>query len=125
MAKSNRLPEAAWPSTWTCFSGKCQPRGLTKSVAVLSASLYCFPSGLLNEMVPLTASRTLTCPSKVPSPGGRVGVFEIGHKTVCARVQGVDDHLAIRRPSAFHSAILEIRGHGLNLPGTGTNIFGF
>jgi len=54
-----------------------------------------------------------------------VGVFEIGHKTVCARVQGVDDHLAIRRPSDFHSAILEIRGHGLNLPGTGTNIFGF
>ena len=34
--KSNRLAEIGSPSTRTCFSGRCQPRGRTSSVAVCS-----------------------------------------------------------------------------------------
>ena len=33
------------PSTWKCFSVRCQPRGRTSRTAVFSLSRYCFPSG--------------------------------------------------------------------------------
>jgi hypothetical protein len=33
-AKSNRPPDIGAPSTSTCFSGRCQPRGRTNSTAV-------------------------------------------------------------------------------------------
>ncbi len=45
------------PSTRTCFSTRCQPRGRTNSVATFGPSRYCFPvSGAVNSIVPRTAS---------------------------------------------------------------------
>ena len=49
--KSNNEPEMGIPSTTTCFSGRCQPRGRTSSVATLSWSRYSLPSGLVYEIV--------------------------------------------------------------------------
>ena len=39
-------------------------------------------------------------------PGRRVGVLEVGHEPVGARVQRVDDHLAVGRPGDLHPALL-------------------
>ena len=60
------LPEIGSPSTVTCFSNRCQPRGLTIRVATSGFSLYCLPCGLTKEIVSLTASHRLICPSMVP-----------------------------------------------------------
>ncbi len=61
------------PSTSTCFSFRCHPRGRTSSVAIWSFSLYCLPSGDSNVMVRRTASRRLICPRIVLC---QVGVLE-------------------------------------------------
>ena len=80
--RRNRLP-----STSTCFSTRCQPRGRTIKVAVFSASSYFLPSGLTRRMLRFTASRRLICPSTTFGPGGRVRILEIGHENVGAGVQ--------------------------------------
>ena len=60
--KSNREPEIGSPSTSTCRSGRCQPRGRISIVAISSFSRYDF-SGVSSEIVRRTASETLRCPS--------------------------------------------------------------
>ena len=65
--------EMGSPSTSTCFSYRCQPRGRTSSVAISSFSAYDLPSGDSNEMERLTASRRLIWPRMVLC---HVGVFE-------------------------------------------------
>ena len=50
-------------------------------------------------------------------PGRRVGVLEVGHVDVRARVEGVDEHLALGRPGQLHPALLEVgRGDGRDAP---------
>ena len=78
-------PETGSPSTSTCFSTRCQPRGRTSSVAVVSLSAYSLPSGLVNAIVPRTASRRLIWPLDEVVPGGRVGVLEVGHEDASRR----------------------------------------
>ena len=41
-------------------------------------------------------------------PGGAVRVLEIGHECRRSAVQGVDDHLAIRRSGYFHPAVEQV-----------------
>ena len=54
---------AGSPSMRMCASGRCQPRGRTKSLAVWSLSLYSRPRAASRKvMVPATASRRFTCP---------------------------------------------------------------
>ena len=50
------------PSTVTCFSRRCQPRGRTSSVAISSFRLYCF-SPVSSEIVRSTASMRFDWPS--------------------------------------------------------------
>ena len=65
-AKSKIPPDTGLPSTVTCFSSRCQPRGRGMSTAVLSFRRYSFwlvsgpPSKVI---VRRTASRMLICPS--------------------------------------------------------------
>jgi hypothetical protein len=49
----------------------------------------------------------LTLDHVLPARG--VGVLEVGHVHVRARVEGVDEHLAIRRPGELDPALLQIR----------------
>ena len=49
-------------------------------------------------------------------PGGGGGVLEIGHEHVGARVEGVDDHLAIDGAGDLDATILEIGGEGADRP---------
>ena len=46
----------------------------------------------------------------VVGPGGRVGVFKVGHEDVGAGVESVDHHLAVDRPGDLHAAVLEVVG---------------
>ena len=48
---------------------------------------------------------------------GRVGVLEVGHVHVGARVEGVDEHLAIGRAGQLDPALLQVgRGDRRDLP---------
>ncbi len=68
-------------------------------------------------------------PVERAGPRGRVGVFEIGHVRLRARVQRVNDHLAVHRAGDLDPAVLHVRGHGrhapvvlANLPGLGGEV---
>src|SRR5258705_9010568 len=43
---------------------------------------------------------------------GRVRILEVGHVDLRARIERVDDHLAVDRPRDLHAAIGEIGGGG-------------
>ena len=60
--KSKSDPDTGSPSTSTCRSGRCQPRGRITSVAISSFRRYCF-SPVSSSISRRTASRTLRCPS--------------------------------------------------------------
>ena len=96
------------PSTTTCFSGRCQPRGRTKSTAVFSLSAYFLPSGASNVIVRRTASQRFCWPVDEVVPGRRGRVLEVRHEDVRARVERVDDHLAVDRPGDLDAAIEEV-----------------
>src|SRR6185312_5547887 len=49
-------------------------------------------------------------------PGGRCGVFEVGHEDARAGVERVDDHLAVDRAGDLDAAILKICGDGRDGP---------
>ena len=68
--KSNRLAESGSPSTVTCFSSRCQPRGRISSVAISSFSVRTLPSGFSNVISRRTASRALICPCTTLSQVG-------------------------------------------------------
>src|SRR5580692_6985292 len=44
----------------------------------------------------------------IVAPGGSVRILEVRHKDTGARVQGVDDHLAIDRAGNFHATIEKV-----------------
>ena len=49
-------------------------------------------------------------------PGGRGGVFEVGHEDAGAGVEGVDDHLAVDGAGDLDAAVLEVGGDGRDGP---------
>ncbi len=49
-------------------------------------------------------------------PGGRGGVFEVGHEDARAGVEGVDDHLAVDGAGDLDAAVLEVGGDGRDGP---------
>jgi hypothetical protein len=51
-------------------------------------------------------------------PGRRMGILEVRHEDVRARVQRVDDHLAIDWPGDLDTAVLKILGNWRYDPGT-------
>ncbi len=57
--------------------------------------------------------------------GRRIGVLEIGHKHLGARVQSIDDHLAIDRTGDLDTAVVEVGGYGRHAPVTVADGFGF
>jgi hypothetical protein len=57
-------------------------------------------------------------------PGGRVGVFEVGHEDVGAGIEGVDHHLAVGGAGDLYPALLEIGGNGRYLPLRFANVTG-
>ena len=50
------------------------------------------------------------------APGRRVGVLEVGHEPVGARVQRVDDQLAVGRTGDLHPPLLHVLGDRRDLP---------
>ena len=50
-------------------------------------------------------------------PGGRGGVFEVGHEDLRAGVERVDDHLAVDGAGDLDAAVLEVGGDGRDVPG--------
>ena len=53
---------------------------------------------------------------EVVAPGRRVGVLEVGHEAARARVEGVDDHLAVDRPGDLDATVLEVGGDRRDAP---------
>src|SRR5215216_2566315 len=49
-------------------------------------------------------------------PGRAVGVLEVCHPAARSRVQSVDGHLPVWRPSQLHTPVLKIIGDGGDLP---------
>ena len=49
-------------------------------------------------------------------PGRRVGVLEVGHEHLGARVERVDHHLPVDRARDLDPAVLDLRRHGLDAP---------
>jgi hypothetical protein len=56
------------------------------------------------------------------APRRGVGVLEVGHEAVGARVERVDDQLAIRRPGDLHPALTQRFGHGRDPPVAGADL---
>ncbi len=54
-----------------------------------------------------------------------VGILEVGHVRIGARVEGVDDHLGFDRAGDFDAAAVQGRRHWRNLPVAFANGFGF
>mmetsp|Transcript_34337 Transcript_34337/g.79416 ORF Transcript_34337/g.79416 Transcript_34337/m.79416 type:complete len:267 (+) Transcript_34337:1066-1866(+) len=44
------------------------------------------------------------------APGGRAGIFKIGHVSPCAGIEPVDDHLSIGRTGDLHPTVGEVGG---------------
>ena len=95
----------------TCFSGRCQPRGRTISMAICSFRRYSLPSGLLKLMVRADRVAQVDLALDQVLPGRRVGVLEVGHEDLGAGVERVDDHLAVDRAGDLDPAILQIGGN--------------
>jgi len=57
-------------------------------------------------------------------PQRRIGVFEVRHKDLGARVEGVDDHLAVDGAGDFGAAIAEVRWDWCDLPIVGPDVCG-
>ena len=57
-------------------------------------------------------------------PGRRRRVLAIGHEHVGARVEGVDDHLAIDRAGDLDAAVEDLLGQGMHLPVAGAHLRG-
>ena len=60
-------------------------------------------------IVPSIASIRLTWPSTWLAQVGRVRVLEVGHEALGARVERVDDELAVGRPGDLDAAVLVVR----------------
>src|SRR5262245_33343334 len=60
----------------------------------------------------------------VVRPGRRVRVLEVGHEHLRARVERVDDHLAIDRPGDLDAAILEVRRNRSDAPVAAAHVRG-
>ncbi len=54
-----------------------------------------------------------------------MGVLEVGHETVGAGVQGVDDHFAVHRAGDLDAAVLQVFRDGQHLPVALAHRFGF
>ncbi len=54
-----------------------------------------------------------------------MGVLEVGHVTIGAGVEGVDDHFAVHGAGDFDAAVLKIGGDGVNAPIAFADGFGF
>ena len=91
-------PTARSPSIVRCFSGRCQPRGRTSSVAISSLEpvLLALRAVVLDR--PLDRVDEVDVPADLVVPGRRVRVLEVGHEPARARVQRVDHQLAVGRP---------------------------
>ena len=50
------------------------------------------------------------------TPGGRIGIFEIGHEDIGAGVERVDDHLAVDGAGDFDAAVQKVGRDGGHLP---------
>ena len=70
MPKSNSEAQIGSPSTSTCFSSRCQPRGRISSVAICSFNVRTEPSGFSNVISRRTASRALIWPLTMLSQVG-------------------------------------------------------
>ena len=57
-------------------------------------------------------------------PGGRRGVLEVGHEHLRARIEGVDDHLAVDGPGDLGPAVEKVGGRGGHFPGALTDRLG-
>ena len=105
--KSNRLAEIGVPSTSTCSSSRCHPRGrdhqhggLVVELVVLAVlfQLDRAPDGITQVHLPLDHVR----------PGRGERVLEVRHEDVGARVERVDDHLALDGPGDLDAAVQEV-----------------
>ena len=58
-------------------------------------------------------------------PSGRMGVLEIGHVTIGAGIERVDDHFAVHGAGDLDAAIAQVLRHGQHLPLALADGFGF
>src|SRR5437764_1284922 len=77
-----------------CFSGRCQPRGRTSSVATSSFSRYFLPSSWSNSIVPSIASMRFTWPSIMFC---QVGEFESSKSAMNPRAPELSALMTILR----------------------------
>ena len=116
--KSNSAPDTGSPSTRTCFSGRCQPRGRTMQ-----------RRGALGEPVDACRSsgrRSRCCAARRRrgSPGRSTMLSQVGAqessksamKTLAPRVERVDDHLAVDRAGDLDAPVLQVRRHRRHAP---------
>ena len=101
-------PDTGLPSTITCFSGRCQPRGRTNSTAVLSLRLVRLAFG--RREVDAAADRVaqVDVALDVVVPARRVRVLEVRHEHARAAIERVDDHLAVDRTRDLDAAVLDV-----------------
>src|SRR5215469_645346 len=61
---------------------------------------------------------------KVIHPGRRIGILKVSHEYICARVERVDNHLAIGRSGNLHAPVQQVMRDRCDLPIALTNICG-
>ena len=85
-------------------------------MAVCLCRLYFLPSGLsyCDHAADRVADVQLSFDGRIP--GRRVGVLEVGHEDLRARVERVDHHLPVHRPGDLDTAIQEVGWNWGDLP---------
>ena len=101
---------------------RCQPRGRTKSVAVFSFSAVVL--AVRRDVARSCADRVAQVRLAVDEvrPGRRVRVLEVRHEDVRARVERVDDHLAVDRAGDLDAAVEQVGGERRHGPVAGARL---
>src|SRR5579871_536335 len=99
------------PSAWAHH----EDRGILTDLVALA-----FGTGISDSPVDGVAQIRLAFDDVLPRR--RIGIFEIGHEDLRARVQRVDDHFPIRWAGDFDAAVHQVGGAGRDLPRSGTDL---
>ena len=109
-------PAIGSPSSVRCFSGRCQPRGRTSSVAGLLDQLVVAAVGAVVGDRALDRVDQVDVALDLVAPGRRVGVLEVGHEALGAAVERVDDELAVGRAGDLDAAVRVVGPRRRDLP---------
>ena len=116
---SNRLAETGSPSTSTCRSTRCQPRGRTSSCATRAPEPVRLALGGVEREAAAHGGVDRRLAADHVRPRRRQRILEVRHERPGARVERVDDHLRLGRAGDLDPAVEQVRRRLGDAPASG------